>query len=126
MSWSFSLATDIGRARLLVPDRDEASPLFTDEELAVFLSIETGVKRAAALALETAASDQALVLKVMKVGDLTTDGAKVSDALLKRAAQLRAQADREDDADGGFDIAELVVDDFSARERLAGEVLRGQ
>jgi hypothetical protein len=40
---------------------------------------------------------------------------------------LRSQADRDEQAEegGAFDIAEWVVDDFSGRERLAKEWLRG-
>ena len=77
----------------------------------------------AALALETIASDTVMVLKVIKLLDLTTDGAKVSDALLKRAAMLRAQAEAED-VEGAFDWAELVLNDFSYREFSLKDALR--
>ena len=46
--------------------------------------------------------------------------------MFERAALLRAQAEDEEFAVyGAFEIAEWVTDDFSARERLANEVLRG-
>ena len=58
--------------------------------------------------------------------DLRTDGAATANALLKRAALLRGQADDEEFADdASFDFAEWVVDDFSGRERLAKQILRG-
>lgn len=120
----------IGQVRLLIPDRIEAQAIFQDEEITDFLAIEGSViKRTVALAIETIASDQVLLLKVLKLGDITTDGAKVSDALLARARRLRDQADTEDaaldDGEGLFDIAEEVVNDFSQRERRWNEVLRG-
>jgi hypothetical protein len=126
VAYTYNLATDVGRCRLMIPDRVEAEAIFQDEEISAFLALEGGVKGATALALETIASDQALTLKVIKLNDLTTDGAKVSDALLKRAAQLRQQAAAEEAAeeDGAFDFAEMVNDQFSYRERVRNEALR--
>lgn len=121
MSFTYYPATETGRVRLLIPDRVENGHLFEDEEIAVFLDMEgNNVKRAAALALETAASDNALVLKVIRVLDLTTDGQKTAQALMERAATLRSQAQAEEDAEdgGAFDIAEWSVNDFAAREIL--------
>jgi hypothetical protein len=101
--------TDAGRVRLLIPDTVEADFLFTDEQVGAFLAMEGGVKKAAALALETVASSEVMVSKVIKTQDLSTDGAKVSDALLKRAASLRQQADDEADLDeGAFGIVDFV------------------
>lgn len=122
MSYTYNLDTDIGIIRLVVPDRvntaDEPA-IFSDEEIQAFLDLEDGVRRAAAACLETIASDQALVLKVMKVQNITTDGPKVSAELRSRAKDLRQQA-HNDEADNGelFDIAELVYNNFSARERI--------
>lgn len=121
MAFTYDTTTDRGRVRMLITDRNEASPIFQDDEIDAFLALEDdSVRRAAALALETIASDQVLVLKVIVTLDTETDGAKVSDALLKRAAALRAQ----EDSTGAFDIAEMVVNDFSERERLYNEILR--
>jgi hypothetical protein len=86
------LTSDIGRVRLLIPDRSLDLFVFQDEEIEAFLEIEGGVKLAAALALETIASDIAMVDKVIRIMDLQTDGAKTSDALLARAKLLREQA----------------------------------
>lgn len=118
-------ANDIGKVRLLIPDRTESDALFSDEEITIFLGMETGVKRATALALETIASDQALILKVQTTGQLKSDGKAVAEALLARAARLRTQAaDDEDEDGGGFDIAEQVPNDFAARERLFKQAQR--
>ncbi len=123
MSYTYDLTTDVGRVRLMIPDRIEAEHVFEDEELEAFLALEGTIKAATALALETIASDHAMVLKVVRLLDLQTDGARVSDALLKRAAQLRAQNEAEN-VDGLFDWAEMTVNDFAARERLWKEALR--
>lgn len=125
MTYTYTLGTDIATIRLLIPDRNESDAIFSDEEIGVFLILEVGVKRAAALALETIASDQALVLKVQTTGQLKTDGKALAEALIGRATKLRSQAETEDDGDGGgFDIAEWVVDDFSAREQIVKQAQR--
>jgi hypothetical protein len=108
--------TDIGRVRLLATDINEADPLLEDAQIEAFLDLESGnVKRAAALAIETIATSEALISKVLTTSDgLTTDGAKLHDSLLKRAKALRDQADEEagDPDDYGIDIVDF--DPFAA------------
>lgn len=118
MTFTTDPTTDIGLVRLLITDRDPVNPIFPDDaDITAFLNVEGGItKRAAALALETIAVDQVLVLKVIKNLQLSTDGAKVSDALLKRAGLLRTQAAEADDDLVPFEIAEWAVNDFAARE----------
>lgn len=131
--WSFDVSEAVGKVRLLIPDREQDEAFFEDEEIEALIEMEggggstAGIKRAAALGLETMASDQVMVLKVMKLMDVSTDGKAVSEGLLMRADKLRLQADIEEQGEegGGFDIAELVVDDFSYRARLWNEGLRG-
>lgn len=125
--FTYDLSTDVGRCRLMVPDRLESEAIFSDEEYGAFLALEGDVRRATAMALETIASDEALVQKVQKTADFSTDGAAIARALLGRAASLRAQAGESDaaDADGGaFDIAEMAFSPFGTRERLYNEALR--
>lgn len=122
MTFSYELATDVGKIRLLLSDTVQADAYFTDEEISTFLTLEaSSVKRAAALGLETIASNEALVLKVIKTLDLETDGAEVAKALREHAQDLRDQADEGED---GWDIAELVYDDFTYRERLEKQMQR--
>lgn len=128
MAFTYDVTTDAGKVRLVIPDNDSSNYVFEDDEIDAFLTLEdSNVRRAAALALETIASNEAHTLKVIKLLDLQTDGAKTSDALLKRATALRKQADDADaaTAGGAFDIAEWVVDDFSADERLQKQWMRG-
>jgi hypothetical protein len=68
------------------------------------------VRRAAADALDTIATSEVLVSKVIRTQDLSTDGAKVADALRKQAQVLRQQADAADAAedDGFFDVVDTL------------------
>jgi len=107
--------------RLRINDKYADNPIFQDEELEDLYLLEGGDLRcAAALALETIAADQVLVQKVIKLGNLSTDGAKVAAELRANAALLRSQsADAGgDSADPGFEIAEQVYDVFSEREYI--------
>lgn len=116
-------ATPEGYVRLLITDTlvdDPDTMIFTDAEIAAFLDRNgQSVYRAAAVALETIATDQVLVLKVIKTLDLETDGAKVAAQLLARAKTLREQADDDpDSADDDFAIAEFADPVFGRRELL--------
>jgi len=111
-------STDIGLVRLLCTDLDESAPLFLDTQIDAFLTAEGGtIKLAAALALETIATSEALVSKKMTTSEgITTDGPAVAKSLLDRAAQLRAQAAAElavtVEADDGYG---LDIVDFDPR-----------
>lgn len=111
MAFTYVISTDRGKVRLLLNDVDQDTAVFTDDEIDAFLALEgDNVKRAAAQAIDTNADDQALASKVLRTQDVTTDGAKVADALRKRAAALRAQADKDDDESD--DSAYFEVIDF--------------
>jgi hypothetical protein len=126
VTFSYDITTSRGKVRLLIPDTSATTYVFDDDEIDAFLALDTDVRRAAALALETIASSQAMTLKVIKLLDLQTDGAKTSDALLKRAAMLRTQAEEaEASEDGGaFEVIEMVPNMFAFRERVWNEGLR--
>lgn len=114
--------------RLLIADTDVTNAVFEDEELDALLVLESSnVLRTAAMALETIASSQVQVLKVIRLMDLTTDGAAVSRELRARAKELRARADQLEAAedDGAFDVAEMTVNHFSWRDQVHNQALRG-
>lgn len=96
--------------RLLIADTSAANRMFSLRQIAQFLRLNgDNTRRAAAQALDVMASNEAMVSKVIKTQDLSTDGAKVADALRKQAAELRRQADDGEDGsdDSGFEIAEF-------------------
>lgn len=100
--------TDEGKVRLLLNDVDDSALIFTDAEITAFLDLEGGsVKRAAAQAIDTNATNEALASKVLRTQDLQTDGAKLADAMRKHADRLREQADTDDDGDGLFETVDF-------------------
>lgn len=100
--------TDVGKVRLLIPDTDEDNQILTDEQIGAFVSMEGSVKLAAAQALDTIASNEAMIGKVITTQDLSTDGAKVAAELRARAAALRQQVDDGVGDDSvGFDVVDF-------------------
>jgi len=122
MSVTYNLGTDVGVARLIISDSDVANPIFQDEELAAFLSMENdNIKLGAAQALDTIATNEALTQKAIKILDLTTDGPKLAVALRLHATSLRAQVSADEaaaEAGTDFDWAEMVENVSGERERL--------
>lgn len=100
--------TPVGMVRLLIPDLDPTTPVFTDEQVNAFYLLEaSNIRLAAAQALDTIASNEVMVSKVIRTLDLQTDGAKVSADLRARAASLREQAGNFD-ADGNLFAMDVV------------------
>lgn len=127
MAFTYDVTTDIGKVRMLIPDRVEDGAIFQDDEIGAYLSMnDSNVRRAAAEALETIASDEAMTLKVISTLDITTNGASTSSAIIERAKLLRKAADEADGAeDGGMlDYAEMNLNAFTARERVWKQALR--
>lgn len=124
MAFTLDYATDRGKVRLLITDVDSTQPLFDDDQVDAFLTIEgDSVPRAAALALDTIASNESLVQKVTRLVDFQTNGPAVAADLRNHAKTLRERADELELADG-FDWAEMVTGPFGARERVIDEYLR--
>lgn len=99
--------TDVGMVRLLITDLDAAAPLFTDDQITAFLTLEgSDVRYAAAQALDTIASSEVLVSKKIRTQDLQTDGPAVSADLRARASELRRQSD-EGTGDAGFSVVDF-------------------
>lgn len=108
--------TLINQVRLLTADVGSSTifddTILTDSQIATYLTLNGGNPRlAAADALEAIAVSEVLVSKVIRTQDLTTDGAKVADALMRLAALRRRQAQDEADAgdDGVFAVAALPL-----------------
>lgn len=100
-------ARPLDLVRLLLNDVDEDEAVFSDAEILMTLTLEGDfVKLAAAQLIDTNADNEALASKVLKTQDLTTDGAKLADALHKRADRLREQHAVELEDEGFFDIIE--------------------
>lgn len=112
-------ASVIGQIRLLVPDTEqlenladptaEVAYLFDDHQMQAFATLySNNVKRAAAQAKLVLATSEALINKVIRTTDYTTDGAKLGAELRAQAKQLQDEADKDDLADS-YDESFIVV-----------------
>jgi hypothetical protein len=108
--------TAIGQVRLLIPDVEQldnladpsaaAAYIFSDPQVQAFLTLySNNVKRAAAQAKLVLATSEALINKVIKTADYTTDGAKLGAELRAQAAALQAEADKDEAEDSYEEIA---------------------
>jgi hypothetical protein len=87
VAFTYDVTTPRGQVRLLLNDVDAATAVFHDAEIDAFLALEgASVKLAAAQAIDTNATNEALASKVIKDHQQQTDGAKVADAMRKHAA----------------------------------------
>jgi len=84
--FTYDLATDIGKVRMLIADTDAAAYDFDDDEVQVALTQEgDSLKRAAALLLLSLAANRSRLTVSVRRGSVSED-------LTKLAADLRAQA----------------------------------
>ena len=127
MAFTYDLATDRGKVRLLIQDTNETYEFYNDAEIDAFITIAGDldgkvVQNASAVALESWASNQVLILKVVTLLDVEVDGSKVSAEMRARAAVLRADA-ISSSSDAGFEIAEMALGVWSVREQIVNEAL---
>ncbi len=145
-TYDFSAAPTLSRVRLLVADTDAANPVFSDDEVnnALFLESSQGlfvsgqaasmgngvanppipqvysVYRAAALLLDAIAANKSRLAAISQILDVKLGHDAAAQALRDTAKQYR-----ETEANAGhFAIAEMVVDQFSTRERVWKQLLR--
>jgi hypothetical protein len=128
MPHTYDVTTDRGKVRLLINDvsTNPALQIFQDAEIDAFLGLEdSNIRRAAAMGLLTIAGNEVMILKVIELMDLKTDGAATGRELRMQAELLRKQADDAEEREGGgFDVIEQVFDEFSWREHVWNEALR--
>lgn len=102
--------------------------ILSDAQIESLIDLESNVRLAAALALDTIASNEALVQKKIRLLDIQTDGPAVAKELRAHATALRKQvtdAAALDEA-SAFDIAEMVFPPFGPEEALYNRALRGE
>ena len=98
--------------------------VLSDTNISAYLTLEADdVRLAAADALDAIASNEVLVQKVIRLGDLSTNGAAQASALREHAKQLRDTVAAAGD-EASFDIAEQVLDQFSYREFVQKDAMR--
>lgn len=108
-----------GLVRVLLPDVEQykdpqnptadASYMFEDWQLTAFLTLNGDkVKAAAADAIDTLATNEAMISKKIRTEDLQTDGPAVANAMRLHATALRAAQRREDDDADALDAFEII------------------
>ena len=128
MTWTYDLSTENGQVRLLIQDTNETYEFYSDEEIAAFLTLAGNMEgdsvfNASAIALESWASNQVLILKVVTLLDVEVDNTKVAAEMRARAAVLRTDA-ISNSSDAGFEIAEMTLGHFSYVEQITNEAIR--
>ncbi len=140
MSFTYDVNTYLGQVRFLVADTDSTNPIFDDDELNMCLQFESSqglyisgqaavsaiaasnppipqvysVYRAAAMALDSLAANKSRLSSVTQLLDVQLDVKSAATALKDQAENYRQIEARR----GSFAIAELVFNDFTARERV--------
>lgn len=100
--------------RSLIPDTDavfgvaEDQYLFSDDDLTNFFTAgNDSVLRAAGYAVMAIGTSEAVISKIIRTQDLQTNGAMLSDSMVKKAQVLFDRADK-DDAQAGLDYFEII------------------
>ena len=130
MTTTYDITDNTGKLRLAISDIDMTTTtglrntwtvLFTDEELAIFLSdASDDISMAASYALNAIAASRALLAKSRRLGDYSEDLSKVADSL---RAQAKAYAEQSMNIPAGK-IAEVAQTDFTARDIIYNKALR--
>lgn len=117
MSFSYNLATNIGKLRLKIQDTDAAKALFSDEELQVFLDEEgANLNLSAADALDVLANGAAQLTKSEDIGDYSYSAEQMAEQFRQQANRFRKLASGELADEPAFEIAEQNLSVFSERE----------
>jgi hypothetical protein len=131
-TYTYNLATAVGKVRLLTDDRDmssvstslpleQRSAVWTDEEIeSVLTDVGGSVYGAAANLLRVLASNRSLLVQSRRVGKAELDYGSVRRDLMALAKEY-TDAENATPADG---LAEMVWDDFTYRRALENTALR--
>lgn len=140
MSFTYDVNTALGQVRFLVADTVDFGHIFEDDELLMCLQFESSQGlyvsgqaatsaiaasnppipqvyspyRAAAMALDSLASSKSRLASVIQLLDVKLDIKSAAEELRGQAKNYREIEARR----GSFAIAEMVVNDFTARERI--------
>jgi hypothetical protein len=107
MAFTYTLGTNLGRVRLLIPDTDSTAAVFQDDELNELLSLSEGsIYEATAKAYEIIARDRTRKLARWTEDDVTEAYYSASD-LLEMARAIRQSA-----MNGKIQTVEITGDDY--------------
>lgn len=140
-TYDFTLAPAIAYVRLLVADTDSTNPIFSDEEITAFYTIQSSMAqsgparsspsttlpstpvsylRVAALALDTLASNRSRLASVVQILDVRVSPSAAAQSLHKQAESFR---EIEDNA-GAFAIIEQCSTTWAFADRWWKQIQR--
>lgn len=125
MAFTVDYSTNAGKVRLLIADTNSAFPQFTDAEIDAFIEMEGSFRRAAAMALEVIAVNEALIQKRIVALHLETDGPALAAELRNLAKSLREQDKTSAGSGSTFMIAEFADGPEQREERIRKLTERG-
>lgn len=122
MTFTYDLATDVGKVRFLLSDSNGVTPKFTDEEIGAALELYSG-----SLNLAAAACCDSLAVRLTmdpdngrQIGDTKTDLTAATDALREMAARFRTVEEELP----AFAIAEENLSTFNELEIIRNYIMR--
>lgn len=128
--FTYDTSTNLGKVRELINDTDAADFVMTDAKLNTYLSMAgNGLYRAAAIALIAISASRSLLAKKKSAGDYSEDLTYIAKECRETAKMYNEMAaiDAADELAVPADAqAEVVYDDFSAREIDINKSLRGE
>jgi hypothetical protein len=138
-TYQFGAGGQLDQVRMLIADTDSVHPIFQDSEIQMALQLNSSsylyasigsvgpppanvisTLRAAALLLDSLASNKARLAAIVELLDVKLSADKAAQELRAQAKEFR---DLENNS-GAFAIAEMVNDQFQARERVGRQFLR--
>lgn len=123
MSFTYNTATSIGKVRAIVGDVTESSAVLSDEQIQVYLDLQSGdIFMSAAMALRAMAASKAVVAKLKVAGNYTEDTRQIARLLLDTAKELE-EAAKSVPADAQ---SEIILTDFNYNNIIQNKTLRGE
>lgn len=109
MTSTYDLTTLIGKVRLLIQDTDTDDPVYTDEELQTFLTLESNnIYGAASQCLLAIGNSKARLAKWSLEGYMDSEAA-ATQQLRTQAAQYREMANQNAKPSDSFDVVKKGV-----------------
>lgn len=123
MSFSFDTNSNVGKVRSLCGDTEEEGALLSDEQINVFLDLQSNdILKSAAMALRAMAAKIAVTEKSIKAGNYWEDNKGQSKALFDMADQLDEMANNTP-----YDAAvEIIYNQFNYNQIFRNKILRGE
>lgn len=123
MSFTFNTSNNIGKVRAMVGDVTESTSVLSDEQITVFLDIQSNdLFKSAAMALRAMSANKAILAKYRRAGNYTEDTRNIAKGLLDLAKDYEEQSNLVP-ADAQ---AEIIYTDFNFNEILINKIVRGE